>query len=740
MKTKFILSLILLALLQSCTPDFQNNPEETVEYIQDDITTLVVPDGHDLRPLALQNTSINLSENSRAEMVNVKMFKVENDTYKLLYEGFIDKEKSISNVFKIPNHVELISVQADLATGTREWLVTPTELQNISIEDEERADTEEGKTSTDTKISEKSKSDNPPSWDCDDYKEFNGKDNGDYKISSTTTQGINISKKTNIYICEGGSWSPSYLNDNKNNLTIYIAEGGTLKLSGNFNSTVYNVGTFNGVNLGMSKDSAIDNWGTTNITGSLNTDSKDVNVYGGVFNISGSLNLNSNAHFDNDGGVVNIGGHLTSGGKLHNKENSEMNVAGNFTVNGGEFENECKTIISGNFINNKKAEFSNASYTVITGGLINNSNIDIKIQEGSILKCSNIMSNGKIKGDKAYSVIETGKITFNGNNSFQGSLDICSDYYTASMGKNDVINTCSTFISVGACSPGFNAATDNDNDGVIEGVDVDDLNPNVSSYNYPQGKDTYFTSLYEDLYPCMGDYDLNDLVHNYSYKEGINKNGTITEITFDFKFPAMGANFNNSFVLRVIDEDDNAVLTLNNSEAYSDSEIERLHDSQNNTTLFTFNNLKTIYTDNTGAIINTVKKDYANIPVISGKVTKIDGAYDEFILKSGKLGQEIHPVYNAFHSKYPALNKPTMYNDSSNFLNCSDNSSGNNLFVNSKNFPWVLNDLPVDLPWAKEGVSILEAYPNFDDFVISNPRLDWYSDKNGNRKKDNLTN
>lgn len=740
MKTKSIALLFLVVLLQNCTPEFQNTPDEPVEYVQGDITTLVVPDGHDLRPLSLQNANINLSENSRADMVNIRMFKIENDTYTLLYQGFIDKEKSISNVTKIPNHIELIAVQADLATGTREWLITPNELQSLNIEDEERIDTEDSKTATETKLSAKINND-PPSWNCNDYTAFNGNDDGDYSITNTSTQGINVNKNTTIYICDGGSWSPSYLNDNNNKLTIYVAQGGTLKLSGTLNSTIYNEGTVNGVNLGMNKNSEFYNWGTTNITGNLNTSCKDLYVYAGVFNISGALNLNSDGDFENDGGEVNIGGNCTLSGDFDNEENSTLNVAGNFTINGnGDFKNECKTIISGNFINNKKAEFSNASYTVITGSLTNNSNVDIKVQEGSILKCASIMSNGKIKGNKGYSVIETGSITFNGNNRFQGELDICSDYYTDSMGNNGVINTCNTFISSGTCSPGFKNAIDNDNDGVVAGVDVDDENPNVSSYNYPQGEGSFYTSLYEDLYPCMGDYDLNDLVHNYSYQESINENALITAIKFDYKFPAMGANFNNSFVLRVIDEDNNAALSLDNSDAYSSNEITRLHDDQNSTTLFIFNNLKTIYTDNSGAIINTVRVDYENIPVISGTVININGAYDEFILKNGELGQEIHPVYNAFHSNYPALNLPTMYNDSSNFLNCSDNSSGTTLFVNANNFPWVLNDLPIDLPWSKEGVSILEAYPNFDDFIISNSGLDWYSDKNGNRVEENLNN
>jgi LruC domain-containing protein len=742
MKTKFFTLVFFLTLFISCSHEFPKEENEVVEYITNDITTLVVPEGHDLRPLALQNTNINLSEDSRADLVKVNIYKIENDVYTLVYSGAIDSEKSISNIVKIPNHVSLLSVQADLAVGTREWVVTPAELENLVIEDEATVDVDgdEAKTTTSAKSSKSSSKNDPPTWSCDDYKEFTGNDNGDFKISNNSTQGINVDKKTEIYICSGGSWKPGYLNDNGGKLVIYVASGATLTLSGTINSTIYNVGTFNGTNLNLSKDVEFSSWATTNITGSLNVSSKDLNIYGGVCNISGSLNITDDGHFDNDGGTVNIGGHATTSGKFHNKENSALNVAGHFTVNSnGEFSNECQTIISGNFINKKKLDFTNASYTVITGSFTNNSNGEVSIKEGSIFKCKSILSNAKIKGSKAYSIIETGAITFNGNTGFEGELDICSSSIKDSMIGNKVLSTCTSFISSGGCSPGYNNVIDADKDGVIAGVDVDDNNPNVASYNYPQGQNSFFTTIYEDLYPCMGDYDLNDLVHNYSYKEGVNNEGAVTNINFDYKFPAMGGAFNNSFVLRVMDEDDNATLSLESSKYYTVSEIKRLHDSKNKTTLFIFNNIKSIYTTNTLAIVNTVRVDYSEIPVISGTVSNIDGAYDEFLLQDGKLGYEIHPLYNKLHAKYEALNNPSMYNDSSNFLRCDDNSSViTSLFVNANGFPWVLNDLPVDLPWPKEGVSILEAYPNFDDFVKSNSSLDWYSDKNGNRVTANL--
>jgi LruC domain-containing protein len=342
-------------------------------------------------------------------------------------------------------------------------------------------------------------------------------------------------------------------------------------------------------------------------------------------------------------------------------------------------------------------------------------------------------------------VIETGAITFNGNSGFEGELDICSDSFKDSMGNNKVLNSCTTFISSNGCSLGYNNVVDNDKDGAIAGVDADDNDPNIASYNYPQGENSYFTTIYEDLYPCMGDYDLNDFVHNYSYQEGLDngdssgKNASITQIKFSYKFPAIGAGFNNSFVLRVMDEDNNAALTLDSSNRYSSNEIKRTHDSQNKTTLFIFNNIKAIYSNDKGAIINTYQIDYADIPVISGTVSNINGAYDEFLLQDGKEGHEIHPLYNKLHENYSALNRPSMFNNENNFSNCDDKSTDiTNLFVNSNGFPWVLNDLPMDIPWAKEGISILKAYPNFDDFVMSDPTLDWYSNINGNRSDANL--
>ena len=612
MKNYVFVLIFIVILFQSCIKEVEVEPLEVAIVNVEGISSLVVPEGHDLRPINLQNTTIRLSENSRADVVKVRIFKIDNDVQKLLYQGSIDRENSINNVIKIPNHTSLVSVQADLATNTREWVITPEELDNLIIEDDIATGSGALGRSTSSNSSQRSSGDNPPTWNCNDYQEFSGNDDGDFKITSNSTQGIDVSSNTSIYICSGASWNPTGLTDWQGKLTIYVASGASLSLNGALYSTIYNEGTFNGVNTIFRDNSEFNNWGITNIVGNLGVFSDEINIYGGTCNISGSLSIEG--HFDNDGGTVNVGGSVTISDKLHNKDGSTLSVGGNFTVNNGEFKNECKTTISGNFVNSKKVEFKNASYTSITGSFTSNPSTVVKIEEGSIFKCASITSGGDIKGNQAYSIIETGSITFwSSSKTFKGELDICSDSYTPSMGDNDVISSCTTFISSSSCSLGYNNVVDNDNDGSVAGVDVDDNNPNVATYNYPQGENSFFTTIYEDLYPCMGDYDLNDLVHNYTYQEGIdngeNNNGqntSITEIRFDYKFPAIGAAFNNSFVLRVMDGDDNATISLDNSDPYSISEITRLHDSQNNTTLFVFNNIKSIYTDNAGAVINTV--------------------------------------------------------------------------------------------------------------------------------------
>ncbi|MGK0426557.1 MAG: hypothetical protein ACJAUR_000659, partial [Ulvibacter sp.] len=72
--------LALFIILSSCEPnsleleELEGNTSSLASLSVGDIESLVVPEGHDLRPLKLQNTNIRLSENSRADVVKVKIY------------------------------------------------------------------------------------------------------------------------------------------------------------------------------------------------------------------------------------------------------------------------------------------------------------------------------------------------------------------------------------------------------------------------------------------------------------------------------------------------------------------------------------------------------------------------------------------------------------------------------------------------------------------------------------------
>ena len=294
-------------------------------------------------------------------------------------------------------------------------------------------------------------------------------------------------------------------------------------------------------------------------------------------------------------------------------------------------------------------------------------------------------------------------------------------------GKDDIDNGSGGTITEDgddeSCTPTC-YSTDKDGDGYesIEngGVDVDDNNPNVVSRNYPQGQGVFYSLIFEDLWPCQGDYDFNDLIVNYSFDEGRNGNDEITEFDFSFKVPALGGALNNFAVLRVMDTDNDASLTRSDSENIT---VERVHDATNQTTLFYFENLKSFYTSNEAAIVNTREMSYNSILQLTGTIDGVDGAYDIYMLKDGDETAEVHP------NVIDGISGPSSFFNSS-LSGCHEGSVVD--FKTDEGFPWGMV-VPIEWQWPKEGIDILEAFPDFRTFVETNPSIDWYSSNNPTR-------
>lgn len=732
MSRLFFILLIISIVVSSCI----ERPilEEQIELSNDEMSQLNVMAGHDLRSASFYVTQINLSSEFTADSYPLIIKKKENNQEILLYEGYITKKSGISVPLKLGPHTNDLVIYLGSENQRITKVINKNNLNDVLIEPDVQSS--DGSSNSDTSQA----SSPPPSSDCSLYSEFSGNDNGSFKISGNSSLGITANNNTTIYICSGASWTPAYINGSQNKLNVYISSGGTLNLSSSSTEIkIYNEGNLQASsNLNLGPLGLIENWGSVSVSG-IATINGTIRNYAGTFT-SNNFTVNGGGKVYNDG-ETNGGAQFTVNNNLqvnqlfHNKANSTLTVGGQLTVNGSaEFYNYCKTTIGTKVQNDGKIHLYGGSYTSLGTKWTNNGSATHKLYNGAYLSSSQISSNISIVGNGTYSVVQTGSISFNWGNKFKGPLDICSGSYTSAMGNNAVISTCTTVIPATTCSIGINSITDEDGDCIPADQDVDDNNPNVASYNYPQGEGSFFTAAYEDLWPCEGDFDFNDVVHNYSYREGWDSGlecdvatSQLKELTFSYKFPALGAWYNNSLALRVIDSNDDASLTLDASAYYSDAKITRLHDDENETTSFIFTDLKSIYGASASKIINSKQRDYSSIPTLTGTITGIDGGYDEYILLDGESGNELHHTTDSSQQSYAALNNPTKYNND-RFGQCNDQSGGSNNYVNANGLPWAITDIPVEWEWPKEGIQLTEAYPDFSTFATSNPDLDWYSE------------
>lgn len=83
--------------------------------------------------------------------------------------------------------------------------------------------------------------------------------------------------------------------------------------------------------------------------------------------------------------------------------------------------------------------------------------------------------------------------------------------------------------------------TDADGDGVPGNEDIDDHDPDVAYVSYFPSKEVWGTYFYEDLYPWIGDYDMNDIVLGFRIAYYTNAAGLVSYIDYNWRLNAVGS-------------------------------------------------------------------------------------------------------------------------------------------------------------------------------------------------------
>ena len=725
---------------------------------------LTIPKGFDFSSSKSGSLDISLEGAPSDASVKVKVHQVFEGSENLIHDGYFNADQGLNKSIELPNHINTIKLEATYMGATVTKLLTNFNSNSLrfSIREFEQEIVDPEDPSDESDLSDRMLSNTPPTITCPSSPDAiltgsgtkaTTSKNEVFAVSGTFTGSIEVDDDgLDIYVCDGTTFAPSSISGGKlDKMTVYVDETGNFDLSSitDIDFEIQNTGTLYSTqtaSVTVFDDKGFDNWGTVDFDGNVQIDDKIENFMG-TLNIDGDVTINAelkNDGRDNGGATLSIGGNVTNNYKLKNEEDSTLSISGNLTNTADvtELKLKCKATIGGNFDNAGKLNMDKPNISLVIGGdWINTDGSEIKIDDDNVfVKSQNLISYEDIEFDDEDNVLQTGVITLHNDKDIKGDVDVFSDNFNpSSMGADGANADNDTDISTSTCSIGFDsaAAFDADSDGVADGSDVEPNNGDVATYNYPQGQGSYYTSVFEDLWPCKGDFDFNDLVTLYTFREGVSASSEVKELQFTLKIAAIGAANDNGFSLRVMGN-----ATMNN-ESLDGVEYNRYYDSTNGTTVFTFTKFKAALSRVETSVINTVTSDFAEDDYleISGKITSIDNGYDFFLTTDSDTAQELHPLSGNVGTA-AALTKPTDRMDTSLMNTCWDtsNTTGTGYdhtgqyFLDADGMAWGMI-IPTPWAWPKEKNSIISTYTNLEDYVESNKAssTNWYLDTEANR-------
>ena len=272
-------------------------------------------------------------------------------------------------------------------------------------------------------------------------------------------------------------------------------------------------------------------------------------------------------------------------------------------------------------------------------------------------------------------------------------------------------------------------ANDSDADGVADESDEFPNNYDRAYRTFYPSINDYVTLAFEDNWPRVGDYDMNDLVVHERFEKIYNASGQLTAMRLDGYIAARGGDFHNGFAVRLM-----GVAPDQIKSAYLDIDDQRFikvpEGNQTDAVLVLWKDTHVFtLTGESGACshFNTYKtcSEFEPVPfTLDVNFSDVDvelthNLLDFFIFRSDYRGREIH------FADYP----PTDLFDFTQLGKLDDSSEANigRYFRTSTNMPWALK-IPTKWRHPREYIDVLWAYPDFEVWVESAGASseDWY--------------
>ncbi len=295
-------------------------------------------------------------------------------------------------------------------------------------------------------------------------------------------------------------------------------------------------------------------------------------------------------------------------------------------------------------------------------------------------------------------------------------------------------------------------ATGGVSDGEVEDYPITITELNVSPRFYPSASE-YTTFAYEDLYPELGDFDMNDVLMNVKYTEYV-KDDQVIRLKIEGKLAALGASYHNGFAIRLpgvaasMVKGDSVMLIVDGVV----QNVDVLEANQTDAVLVVSSDLWSIVQAGEGdckyfrteeGCGTSSRPTWSMIVPFSTSVNLSSMAampYDPFIFAApgtyhGEATQSLVGIHPGRKHEVHLKNRANTDRFDDRLFGTFDDDSvigAEHCFQNINGLPWAL-EIPIDWKHPKERVTILEAYPQFAGFAqdssgTTNPS--WYLSSN----------
>lgn len=499
-----------------------------------------------------------------------------------------------------------------------------------------------------------------------------------------STSSIDLNGNSKLIVASGGSFNP-----NKNIVNISVNNENSQLIN---NSSIFNAND-------ISKVKELYNYGTMNISGTISSDTQNVKIVNESFLTAQNINLNG-------ANIINTCKFIV---------NETINLQNNVTIN-----------IAANKLFKSKVMIVGANNII---SLDSHSILDISqelefVNSGSAIK-------GPESGEKALLRLEKFSIIKDANPAFSGYLQIESSDYPVNENASkynlpqdskyiDFVRKGESTIDIPGtdCNGGGNILNDSDT--------------NNESYPLDVTLGATYTYAFEDNYPSIGDYDMNDFVVDINLGYTMPSTNKASKLTIRANVRAVGATKRLAAAIQLDDimKDNIKIVSNSNTNFRGDifSVTNGLENNQDFAVIPITDDAHALLGGSSPEIINTrvglsnfpSKEIIINIefnqPIDISNISLLD-MLNIFIINGGYSSSNRNEVHLR---GYKATKKST------------DISSGRN--YSTSDFIYAIRT-PKSFKYPNEWVRIDHAYPQFREWVSTNGQSNpnWYDSYNSEK-------